>query len=115
MEAAAERHPAGRNGRTPKRTETQTLHSNTAVVCHQKSRESKVKSGRSESQTTPFSGFREGLALVPDLAEQTVPPFAVIGGFDPPGRTAIDYAQDSPPLITLRQDHFDRVGGGAKD
>src|ERR1035437_6760731 len=42
-------------------------------------------------------------------------PFAVVGGFDSLRRTAVDNAQDSPPLLGFGQDHFDRIGGGAED
>src|SRR5579872_7036308 len=60
-------------------------------------------------------GLLLGLPLISNLSQKAVTPFAIGRGFDTLRRTAIDYAQDSPPLRGFRQDYFHGVGGGTED
>ena len=44
-----------------------------------------------------------------------MPPLGIGRGLDPLGRTAVDHAQDSAPLLSLSHDHLDRIRGGTEN
>src|ERR1051325_9870622 len=49
------------------------------------------------------------LSLIPDLAQQIVPPIYIRGTFDSLRRTPVNYAQHAPPLLALRDNNLHRI------